>query len=457
MRPFTARMVVCVSCGGRIPLATLQPSVVCPYCRTVQHIADAQRDALTRYHAQVHGELARAERERLQVRAWDRWYGGRGGQAKAGFGVAWVVFGGMLAFAIALGCVAQAMMMSGDARLAAVAVLVVPIGVPVIALTAIIGYSIWYYGGKRRKREASAPVSHVATCPNCGAANELEPGQVLERCAYCGTGLMPSPPMMAQALSDAEAARLRAELERYRAERRGMATAIRTSAGAFVPYIVLGSFLPMTLGGAIAFTADGISKDQFEPGLAALWSIAAVNGGSIALVYVWRRAWADRFGRLAQLANTGFAQQSLDFDGFIGWLNAHWAGPVPLTEIFSGAHFRAVSLAIGGYPGLLVVNPTPLAEGYPGYIAVYLAARIPGAHANRGWDPETTAPQRAVLEALGFRVSLESGGIKAHADARTARRLARRADGGGVLAEVATMLLGMARAKGAAAVELPPE
>jgi hypothetical protein len=388
---------------------------------------------------------------------WDRWYGGRGGQAKAGVGVVWVVFGGMLAFAIVLGCVAHAIMTSGDARLAAVATLVVPIGVPVVALTAIVGYSIWYYGGKRRERGASAPVSHLATCPNCGASNELEPGQVLERCAYCGTGLMPSPPMMAQALSDAEAARLRAELERYRAERRGMATAIRSSAGAYVPYIVLGSFLPMTLGGAIAFTADGITKAEFEPGLAALWSIAAVNGGLIALVHAWRRAWADRFGRLAQLANTGFAQHSLDFDGFIGWLNAHWAGPVPLTEIFSGAQFRAVSLAIGGYPGLLVLNPTPLAEGYPGYIAVYLAAQIPGTHANGGWGPAITAPQRAALEALGFCVSLESGGLKAHADARTARRLARRADGAGVLGQVATTLLGMARTTGAVAVELPPE
>ncbi len=457
MQSNAAQSIVCVSCGGHIPLTGLHPSVMCPFCGTVQEISHAQRTELARYRSGVQSELERAEHERSQVRKWDRWYGGRGGQAKAGFGTTMVLFASVLVLAIALAGVAQVMMTSGNPALAAAALFVAPIGVLVIFVPAVIGYSVWYCGGKRRERATNTPLGSLATCPACGAVNSLAVGRVLERCAYCGAALMPSPALMARGLDEAENVRLRAELERYRTERRGMATLIRSSAGTVVPYFVLGSFLPLTLGGAIVFTVGAVSSGRPEPGLGILWGMAALNGGAMWLVHVHRRAWRERFARIAELGRAPFGQRPLGFDGFIGWLNAHWAGPVPLTEIFPGTYFHAVSLVLGEYPGLLVLNPKPLAEEYPGYVAVYLAAWIPAVHANPSLDPSTTTPQRAWLESLGISVSMDRGGLKAHGKARVARCLAQRVDGAEILAQVASCLLGMARSMSAMPVQLPPE
>lgn len=104
-----------------------------------------------------------------------------------------------------------------------------------------------------------------------------------------------------------------------------------------------------------------------------------------------------------------------------------------------------------------MLNPKPLAEGYPGYLALYLAAQVPAVRAGHDVDLATVAPQRAWIEALGFRVTCDSAGLRAHATERVARRFANRVDGGQVLAHVATTLHGMAWALSAEVVQLPPE
>lgn len=269
---------------------------------------------------------------------------------------------------------------------------------------------------------------------------------------------MPTPTMMAKGFNAAEAERMRAELDRHRAERRGMATVIRSSAGNIVPYIVLGSFLPMTLGGAIMFTVDGLSKGKMEPGIAIIWVLAGVNVVPIVLVYLWRRARRERLAWVAEGAAAPFVHRTLDFDGFVEWLNAHWAGPVALTEIFSGAYFHATSMVVGEYMALLVLNPNPIAESYPGYAAIYLAAWVPAMHGQGTTHAAKTAPERTALDALGFRVSIDGAGLRAYAPEPVAKELAfRRDDGGAILARVATTLADIARKEHATPIELPRE
>lgn len=431
--------------------------MTCPYCKAVQTISEGQRSELARYQADVGNELARAEQERDKVRTWDMWYGGRGGRSKSGVGVSMAIFGLMIALAIALGGISQWLLMSGDPSLVPFATMLTPVGVPILFVVTIVGYSVWYYGGRRRARPRGAPPRTLATCPRCGATNALAPGQVLERCSHCGTSLMPTPTMMAHGFGAAEAARLRAELERYRAERRGMASVIKSSGGSVVPYIVVGSFLPMTLGAAIMFTVDGLSTGKMEPGIAILWLLAVLNVAPIVLVYLWRKARRERWAWIVERASAPFVHRALDFDGFVGWLNAHWAGPVALTEIFPGAYFQASSLVVGDFVGLVVLNPTPLAESYPGYAAIYLAAWVPAVHGRGSGNLAATASERTALDALGFRVMVDGAGFRAMADERVANALRRHEDGGAILARVASTLAEIARKEASLPVELPSE
>ncbi len=456
----TARAITCASCGGKIAVAghELPSSVTCPYCKAVQTISEGQRSELARYQADVENELARAEQERDQLRTWDRWYGGRGGRSGAGIGASLAIFGVIAMSGIALAFVAQTMMTSGDPSLRPLANMLPAIGVPVIAVVTIVAYSVWYYGGERRKRAGGVPARTLAKCPRCGAESALAPGQILERCSHCGASLVPSSTMMDRGFGAAEAARRRAELDRYRAERRGMATVIKSSAGNIVPYIVVGSFLPMTFGGAIAFTVDGIQKGKMEPGLGLLWAIAGANVIPLVFVYLWRRGRRERLRWVAESAAARYVHRTLDFDGFVAWLNAHWAGPVALTEIYSGAYFHATSMVVGEYLALLVLNPSPIAEAYPGYAVVYLAAWVPAMHGRGTANASATAAERTALDALGFRVTVDGAGIRAYAQEPVAKAIAfRREDGGAILARVATTLAEIARKEHATPIELPPE
>lgn len=269
---------------------------------------------------------------------------------------------------------------------------------------------------------------------------------------------MPTPTMMDRGFGAAEAERLRAELHRYRTERRGMASVIKSSASNIVPYIVLGSFLPMTLGGAVAFTAEAITTGKAEPGIAILWAIAALNVAPIVLVYLWRRGRRDRLRWVAEAGAAPFVHRALDFDGFVEWLNAHWAGPIALTEIFPGTYFSATSIVVGEYLGLVVLNPSPLSEHYPGYAAVFLSAWVPAMHGRGAPNATGTAAARTALDALGFRVTIDGAGLRALANEQVAKALIfKRDDGPTLLTRVATTLADIAHHEAATPIELPRE
>ena len=95
---------------------------------------------------------------------------------------------------------------------------------------------------------------------------------------------------MRAGLGAAEAAAREAAMRRYRAEREGMASLMRMSLGGGFPYVIIGSFLPITVGTGIMFTVDAVQHGTKEPGgLLAIWILGSVNVGLMALVYLWRR------------------------------------------------------------------------------------------------------------------------------------------------------------------------
>jgi hypothetical protein len=439
-----ARTIACGACGGEIPLDGLPAAVACPYCHAVQTISNTQRVELARYQADVGSKLASAAHDHAQARSWERISAGRPGGVLALFGVIFTV-------ALLLSGIAQAVIRLGGPLHSADFDVIVPVGMAITVVVSIVIYCVWHYGAKRHAHRSNAPERTLATCPRCPsrAPNSLAPGQILERCSHCGVSLLPGRTMIVHAMDAAEAMRVRAELDRYRAERARMATLLKGSAARHTPYIVLGSFIPMTLGSAMSFTVDVASSGKQKLGLAILWAIAALNVFVLLLVYRLRRARHERCRSTVAQASAPFVHRPLEFDGFVDWLSTHWAGPVALSEIFPGADFYASSLVMGDYLGLLVANPVRLSRQYPGYIALYLAAWVPAMHRGGSLNYAGTAADRAALDALGFHVTVDGAGLRAFARERAAKALLRREDSVEILTKVATALGSIAKLEAA--------
>lgn len=456
----TAYTIDCDRCGGKIGLAELPPSITCPYCQHVQAISPERRASLLQYQSDVAHALGRAADEHAKAESWDRWYGGRGGRSRNATLISMALFGGMFALLLVLGFVAQALVTSGDPSLRAFGELLMPIATPILVGATVVGQIVWYYGGERRARRAATPPRTQATCPRCGATNALAAGQVLERCTHCGASLMPSTTMMHAGIDAAEALRFRAEIERHRTERSGMASALRASASNAMPYVILGSWVPLTLFPVIAFTVDAIGKGTAEPGLVLLWAFAAFNVSLIVFVFLWRRSRRERWAWTLDRATIPFPHRPLvGLDGMVGWLNEHWAGPIALTEISAGPYFGATAIGAREYMGMVVLNPKRFAEGYPGYVSVFIAAWVPALHAPHDGggqlDARALAPQRTALDAMGFRLSVERAGLRAFAPEEVAQRLGELPNGGALLSQVVTILLDVARITNARPIVLP--
>ena len=241
-----------------IPLAGLPSSVSCPYCSNVHIIPETKRAELARYERDVSGELGLAAQERSRAASWAILSGGRGGRSRSGPMVSNLMFGGTFAVLIGMAVVAQLLMMSGGPELVHLVNVAMPIVLPVIVLITFVGYMIWARGGGRRA-PADGPAVGRGGCPRCGADNAVAVGQSLVRCVYCAANVVASPTMIGEGLHEAVAARNRAELERHRVQRSGMAAVMRRSMGSSIPYVILG-YLPMTLGAAIAATVDGATN-----------------------------------------------------------------------------------------------------------------------------------------------------------------------------------------------------
>lgn len=429
-------------------LAALAASVTCPYCKAHVELRPDEVERLVRYRHEVRGRLDAAHRELGHAESWNRWYGSPTARKKnntlvaVGIWLGLVVTVALLSFGVqALGLERHAV-----AKLA-------PLGLFGLFALAFGGYLVWFYSGRGGRSAKPALASARVSCPKCGAPNELHPGEVLQHCRFCGAPLLAGRRAMEHGLAEAERALLFAELERARAERRGM-TALSASSGARVtPYIVVGSFLPMTLLGAVAFTISFLTGHEEGPlsGLLLLWAFAGANVGLLGLVYAYRRHRNAQLEAVLGAISTRLGGTlSPDPWAMNAWLDRHWAGPVPMQQMFRGPYFRAAFAQVEGFPLLVVANPVGASEHYPGFVSVRLGAWMTSPEAARG---AATATARAAFERLGFSLSFERSGPVALALNRAARRFVGAGDGA-ALADAIARLAASARELGAQPVDV---
>jgi hypothetical protein len=288
-------------------------------------------------------------------------------------------------------------------------------------------------------------------CPRCGGTNPLASGQLFERCALCGLEIVPAKTELAKGFAATHISQFRTDLERHRNERIAIANALRGSFANVIPYVVFGSFLPLTVGSALMSTIEAIQAGNGNAivVLIVLWILVLGNIAPIVLIAWLRKRMRNRVAATVNTASSPFGPRMVGgLQGLVGWLNENWAGPIALTELSAGPVFEARAITIEDYAGLIALNPTRFSRDYPAYVVVQLAAWMPATHDGEPIHPASTARQRTELDALGFRLTIDGAGLRAFADEPVARALVQRGDGGQLLTRVATTLLAIARQHG---------
>jgi hypothetical protein len=403
----------------------LEPRASCPYCAYRWQLAAADLAELSRYREHVQGQLARANQAYGEAAKWDYWYGSAEAQKKQKPWIAALLFGVLV---LAVGGAATVLSQLGlPPRVLNVAM---PAAIYGLFFLIIGGYFLWFYTGRKRVQRAAKISAAGVHCPSCGAPQHLAPGQMLERCAFCGAALLPDRAAMAHVQAQADNAVLRAEIERQRSLRRGMVAISRMSASNVVPYIVLGSFLPMTLFGALAASYDFLFSEKTDATLGVvvtIWGFAGLNLSLLGGVFLFRRARRERWqARVLAASQPLQASWLTGIDGINAWLDRHWAGEVPLKELFPGPCLLAVAGQTEGYPFQLVANPVGPDDNYPGYVIARVAAWLPDPQ--RVQTSAAFAAARQTLDTQGFQVSVERAGLCARAKTKSARRWGQRGD-----------------------------
>jgi hypothetical protein len=401
-----AQALGCRRCGGVMPLQGLARRVRCPYCAFDQDVPPQQLAALAQYQSAAGQLVASLKDERNQRAQWETWYR-PDGTARGGPLAAFAIFGSIVAvYAVAM--LLRSEQLIDDATLER-ALPPAILGTFFLGMGFVIARSV----SRRRAANSAAPAA-LAQCPRCGGSLPFQAGRVSERCVHCGAALVVAPAVMQRAIEAARADLRAAAMARHRLERRAMEGAYRRSASPVLPYVVLGSFLPMTAGAAVAFTVDRLTNarsDTPAAGLAVLWLLALANGGAIALVMHLRAARRRRWRAVADgLAARLTGRVSSTGTDWVAWLNTMWAGPYALTSLLLGPCFHAVTGSVGGFAVAVDLDPILASSGHGAPRAdVLLAARLPGDVQAVAAPPDLA--QRAI--GRGFSLSSSTAGLVA--------------------------------------------
>jgi hypothetical protein len=181
-----------------------------------------------------------------------------------------------------------------------------------------------------------------------------------------------------------------------------------------MPYIVIGSFLPMTAIGAIAFTVDFVTNATSDTplgGLLVLWLLALVNGGLLAGIYLFRRARRTKWLGLAREVTARLQGRVITTaPEWVAWLNALWAGPYDITRLLPGPCWHVITGRVGAFAVAVDLEPVPAdAESSRPRAEVLLAACLAPDAPAPAPPQDLASPARA----LGFQLSACSGGFAA--------------------------------------------
>ncbi len=407
--PPAARELRCESCGGTFEPAQLAPRVTCPFCRHAQDVDPALLARLEAYRDQVERRVDAIDDERRKTARYDAWYGRmrRGSPAT----VLALTFGSMIVPSGVGFLLWGVVSLFGDAGQKLMPFM--PIPLTLFFLATLAGWYVWMYSGRRRRRGAGAIEDAAIACPGCGAVSRIHPGATTTACDFCGSSLLASEPVMGTSLAAAERAEHAARLERYRAEREGIVKVYSYSMGSYIHLMVLGPFVLMTGGGAIAFSAEMIAgREPFNPAIFLVWAMFLGCLAAAAGISLFKRSRRERWRAvLAAIARATDGELLAGIDGLAGWLDRHWAGPYDLRFLYAGGYAHGATVSAGGYAGLLWIDPTAASEHHPARTHLFLAAWIPGV-ADDG--PQERSPEaRVLLEDLRriHDVQLQEGGL----------------------------------------------
>jgi len=447
----TAVELRCASCGSSFQIDEVVERVRCPFCNHQQDVARDLIDRLEAFRGRLDAHAEVIAEERRQTARFDAWYGRmrKGSPAVVLLFTAAFMLGPMLIGFVLWGLVALIGQEATD-RL----VPFVPIPLMLLVFASLAGWIGWMYSGQRRKRSVAALEAEALACPGCGAVSRVEPGATVTACSFCGASLVPSEPVMGRALAAAQRAKLAARIERYRAEREGIAKALSYGMPLAMHWFVLGPFTLMACGGAFAFSFEMLAgREPFHPGIFLLW---AMGGGCVAAgvgISGYQRVTRQRWrAALAAVARGSGGEVVSGLDGLVGWLDRHWAGPYDLRFVHAGKYAHGATLYVEGFAGLLWVDPTASSEHHPARTHLFLAAWIPGVADDEDSSPSPEATD--LLENLRREhdVQLQQGGLFLPLDDADVTPLRRDPTGVTQLATVFVQLAALARALGASPV-----
>ncbi len=398
--------ITCARCGGVIAIGGRQPRVRCCYCGHDQVIPPEKLAAIEDYERTAGAILRRIDGERGQRVAMERWYGADG-KARGSWVASLLVLLPILVITITGVALMKAKVVSETTMGSFMSVGI--IGVYVLGLGGYVAFM-----SMRGKRAPGARVQIGAQCPRCGGPQPFDAGRSVECCAHCGASLLAGPKLMAQAVDAALADLRREAMARFRLERNAMSNAYRSSAGTATPYIIFGSFLPITAGGAIVFSVDRlVGNDAQTPigGLVALWTLALINGAIPFAIFMLRRKTRSQWRAIAQGAASRIGGRvTTRTTDWVGWLNSVWAGPYAVANLMTGPYFHVVTGQVAGFAVAVDLDPVPADSQHQRPRAdVLLAAWLPGGAESVGVPPDIATR----TQALGFTPTVCAGGFVA--------------------------------------------
>ncbi len=418
MKQSNAITIHCAGCGSAISIETMAPSVTCSHCGNTQIVDPGLLRKLRSFEDAVDHELDHVSVARDHVEAWRQTTRSlQKGNMWKSVGLAFLLMGGMPGAVVLIGLY---MMDRGIIDPENTQWLTY---VPALASLGGIAlfYVLWFLRNRKKGSRATLKATTVG-CPDCGAANEMIPGELVEICQFCGAALVPTDTIMEQVVDAAREERRRATMEKYRAERSGYAMYQGVGMGSTGLILSIGgSFLLMIGGGTVVFGYQMIvGEEPYHPaifGMAAA-SIAMIAGMVIAIRF--KKARKVRYRLEVEGLAESFGGRVLEgIPGKVGWLNRFFAGPVEPLELFPGERYGVGEMKVDGYNLMFDVNPVALSDQHRPFVTIFLACAVPGSFSEAG-VPSYTVSEEAnafIEEARGmeFDVVISDAGLVAHA------------------------------------------
>lgn len=380
-----------------------------------------------------------ADEHYLHANAWQQWSRMDEGQAPGARMLK--IFGWVLGLPFGLSMLAVLLQNTGLVKFRGPEI---SIGLMVVSLGAV-AYVISQSSGAKRGPLQRAQVGPTkVACPNCGARGALTEGQSVDSCQFCKAALVPTNTIMSIQLDAVKVELRRAAMARYREERLGMAKLMGFSAAGWVPYLAFG---PVVVGWGIAMVYATIGMlrgtEHFDPLIFVGWAAYAAVIGGFLIFRAWRADKKEAWRNVISDLTRQFQGQlyPLVFD-WVNWLNTFWPSSYKSTWVAQGSLACSAGLKVGGFPTLLIADPTGHDQHRAAKLHILVAAWIPGpsdgTKQRATLNPQAKQAKKALQDA-GFHVHISAAGVMAEASQKTIKEMRKHPTAAHLLASTVTL------------------